>query len=67
MSVTQRNTAPEAGSFLLGKNPCQGSAHNAQEDQEQTMPSLETSSGNTAFLVETRGLATEKSNHMSVT
>jgi hypothetical protein len=53
--VNIRNTTQEAGNFLLGKNSCQGSAQNAQEDHEQTMPSLGTSSGNTAFLVEARG------------
>ncbi|KAK2478032.1 hypothetical protein FOVSG1_012761 [Fusarium oxysporum f. sp. vasinfectum] len=39
MPVTKRNTAQETGNFLL----------------EQTMPSLGTSNGNTALVVETRG------------
>lgn len=60
MSVTERNTTQEAGSFLLGQNPCQASAHNDREDQEQTLPSLGTSSGNTALLVETRGAGDRK-------
>lgn len=55
MPVTKRNTAQETGNFLLGKNPCQKSAQDAQEDQEQTMPSLGTSNGNTVLVVETRG------------